>query len=189
MRVCKDCTIDKPLTEFYFRNSDQKYRTICKICFLIKYPKTSPDQNKNYYLKNKEKILQTKKEYRNSPEFVEKANAYQLERHHKLMKSDPLYVLKKRYRSRTRMMFRHKGILKKTSCMEFLGCSADEFKIYFESLFTEGMTWELFYEGKIHIDHIIAISTAQTEEDLVKLSHYTNLQPLWAIDNLKKGKL
>jgi hypothetical protein len=104
------------------------------------------------------------------------------------MKTDPLYVLKKRYRSRTRKLFREKNIIKVTSSMQHLGCTAEEFKVYFESLFTEGMSWELFYEGKIHIDHITAISTAQTEEDLVKLSHYTNLQPLWAIDNLKKGK-
>jgi hypothetical protein len=189
MQVCSHCSIQKPLKDFYFRKESNKYRYDCKECFIIAHPRRTSQQNKEHYSLNKAKILQKKKEYRNSPEFVERANKYQLERHHKRMKSDPLYVLVKRYRSRTRMMFRHKGILKKTSSMEFLGCTAEEFKSYFESLFTEGMTWGKVYSGEIHIDHKTAISTAKTEEDLVKLSHYTNLQPLWAIDNLKKGKL
>lgn len=128
----------------------------------------------------------TSRYYQNNKQ---KRNEYQKERHHLRMKSDPMYVLKRRYRSRTRKLFREKNIMKVTSSMKHLGCTADEFKNYFESLFTEGMTWEMFYAGKIHIDHITPISTAKTEEDLKKLSHYTNLQPLWAIDNLKKGKL
>ena len=38
-----------------------------------------------------------------------------------------------------------------------------------------------------HLDHIIPLSTAKTEEDIIKLCHYTNLQPLWAEENLSKG--
>jgi hypothetical protein len=117
----------------------------------------------------------------------EKRNAYQLERHHKRKLSDPMYILKRRYRNRLKKVFRYKGIVKVTSSMEFLGCTAEEFKVYFESLFSPEMNWDAVYAGKIHIDHIIPISTAKTEEELVKLSHYTNLQPLWAVDNLKKG--
>ena len=47
------------------------------------------------------------------------------------------------------------------------------------------MTWE--NKGAWHIDHIIPTCTAKTEEDLIRLNHYTNLQPLWAEENLKKG--
>ena len=60
-------------------------------------------------------------------------------------------------------------------------------KQYFEDKFTKDMNWDLFLEGKIHIDHIIPLAKAKTEEDVYTLCHYTNLQPLWAIDNLKKG--
>ena len=47
------------------------------------------------------------------------------------------------------------------------------------------MSWE--NHGKWHIDHIIPLSTANTEEDILNLCHYTNLQPLWAEDNIKKS--
>jgi len=56
---------------------------------------------------------------------------------------------------------------------------------HFESLFTNGMCWNNM--GQWHIDHIIPLSTAITEEDVIRLCHYTNLQPLWAEDNLKKS--
>ena len=41
--------------------------------------------------------------------------------------------------------------------------------------------------GEWHLDHIIPLAIAKTEEEIIKLNHYTNFQPLWAIDNLKKG--
>jgi hypothetical protein len=54
-----------------------------------------------------------------------------------------------------------------------------------EEKFTEGMSWD--NKNEWHIDHIIPLSSAQTEEELYKLCHYTNLQPLWAEDNLRKS--
>ena len=47
------------------------------------------------------------------------------------------------------------------------------------------MNWSNY--GLWHIDHIIPLSSAKKQEDLYKLCHYTNTQPLWAEDNLKKG--
>ena len=47
------------------------------------------------------------------------------------------------------------------------------------------MNWE--NAGKWHLDHIYPVSLAKDEEELLKLNHYTNFQPLWAVDNIKKG--
>lgn len=68
---------------------------------------------------------------------------------------------------------------------EYLGCTYEEGRNYLASLFTEGMTWD--NHGEWHIDHIIPLASAKTREELEPLFHYTNLQPLWAEDNLKKG--
>jgi hypothetical protein len=49
------------------------------------------------------------------------------------------------------------------------------------------MTWNNYSHDGWHIDHIVPLSSAKTEEDVIKLCHYSNLQPLWSIDNYKKG--
>jgi len=49
------------------------------------------------------------------------------------------------------------------------------------------MSWENYGRNGWHVDHIIPLSSAKTEEEIYKLCHYTNLQPLWEVDNIKKG--
>ena len=66
-----------------------------------------------------------------------------------------------------------------------MGCSPLQLKEHLEKQFTNGMCWE--NRSKWHIDHIIPLSSAKTEDELYNLCHYTNLQPLWAVDNLKKS--
>jgi hypothetical protein len=68
-----------------------------------------------------------------------------------------------------------------------LGCSYQDFIIYLEQKFTDGMSWKNYGLYGWHIDHIIPLSSAKNEIDLEKLCHHTNLQPLWAKDNLSKG--
>lgn len=70
---------------------------------------------------------------------------------------------------------------------EILGCSVESFMSYIQSKFTDGMTFENHGRYGWHIDHIKPLATSKNEEDIYKLNHYSNLQPLWAIDNLKKG--
>lgn len=68
---------------------------------------------------------------------------------------------------------------------DIVGCSPEFLKEHLESQFIDGMGWDNRVEW--HIDHIIPLSSAKTEDDLYRLCHYTNLQPLWAEDNLKKS--
>jgi hypothetical protein len=77
------------------------------------------------------------------------------------------------------------NISKTNKTFEIVGCTPEFLKEHLEKQFVDGMTWE--NRGEWHIDHKIPLSSAKTEEELYKLCHYTNLQPLWAEENLKKG--
>ena len=81
------------------------------------------------------------------------------------------------------------GINKSASTQELLGCSVDEFVSYLESKFTDGMTWENRGRSGWHIDHIRPCATFDLTdpEQQRQCFHYTNLQPLWAKQNLSKG--
>ena len=67
-----------------------------------------------------------------------------------------------------------------------MGVSLNDLKEHLQSKFKDGMNWDNY--GSWHIDHIIPLSSAKTTEELNTLCHYTNLQPLWASENLSKGK-
>ena len=71
--------------------------------------------------------------------------------------------------------------------MELVGCSIDYLLNYIESQFEDGMSWSNY--GAWHIDHILPCCSfnLSKEEEQRKAFHYSNLQPLWAIDNLIKG--
>lgn len=88
-------------------------------------------------------------------------------------------------RSRLRSALNVKKWSKKTSFSQYIGCDKENLIKYIESKFKNNMSWKNY--GEWQIDHIIPLSSAQTIEEIYALSHYTNLQPLWKIDNLKKG--
>lgn len=103
--------------------------------------------------------------------------------------TDIAYRIGKNIRSRTRFALKRWNTKKCASTERLLGCSIQQFKEYFCSLFTNGMSWEMFMKGEIHIDHIkpcIRFNLSEPEEQMACF-HYSNLQPLWWRDNLKKG--
>lgn len=75
------------------------------------------------------------------------------------------------------------------SAVKDLGCSIQELKVYLESKFTEGMNWDNWSNNGWHIDHIIPLASFDltNREEFLKACHYTNLQPLWAKDNILKS--
>lgn len=72
---------------------------------------------------------------------------------------------------------------------ELIGCTSDELRAYIEKQFTKGMTWENYGIDGWHIDHIMPCSSFDlTREDHQRQCfHFTNLRPLWALDNIRKG--
>jgi len=140
------------------------------------------NMRKNYYQKNKEHILEYQKSWRKENKKItyEKNKDYQKNRKHK----DPLYKMKCNMRSLISISMKQKGFKKTAKAHMILGCSYEEFKIWIENRFMEGMTWENY--GMWEYDHIIPISSATSEEDVIRLNHYTNFQPLWEPDNKKK---
>lgn len=137
--------------------------------------------DKRYRENNKEKILITKRKYY-ALKGNEQAKEWQRKR-----KDDIAFMTKKRLRGRIYVALK-RGI-KSDSTMKLLGCSIEYFKQYFESLFTDGMSWGKYMEGGIHIDHKIPCKNfdlTKPEEQKICF-HYSNLQPLWELDNLRKG--
>lgn len=100
--------------------------------------------------------------------------------------TDPLYKLQHNMRTLGNRVVKYLALGKKPARTEkWQGCTAEELKAYLESLFTEGMTWDNYGKYGWHIDHIRPVSSFAPEE-WEQINHYTNLQPLWAEDNLKK---
>jgi hypothetical protein len=167
-KCCTSCSIEKEIDLFPSRiDSKDGYRNQCNDCFTSNQYKTK----KIYRQKNKESIR-------------EKDLIYRKER----MIKDPLYRAKIDARNIIRKALSDSGYSKKSRTEEIIGCSFEQFKTHIESLFVENMSWESRDEW--HIDHIIPLSFAKNERELLLINHYTNLRPIWAKENqLKSDKI
>ena len=101
-------------------------------------------------------------------------------------RADPLVRLQYNLSQRIRGALRRLGYVKGSRTHEILGCDFQEMKRHLERQFTSGMKWEML-GVRIHIDHIVPLSSATTEAEVLRLNHFTNLRPMWAADNLRKG--
>lgn len=173
MKKCNKCKEEKELTEYYKREqSKDGLRGSCKDCF------------KEYNKKYRENNIENNKEY---------YKEYQKQR----KKNDQIFRLTCNIRSRINISLKKNGYKKNTKTHKILGCSFEDFKQHIESQFEDWMNWDNkgLYNGEFNygwdIDHIIPLSSATTEEELIKLNHYTNLQPLCSKVNrdIKKDNL
>jgi hypothetical protein len=126
-----------------------------------------------YYIKNKEAN-----------------NRRTLRYYHNNYKTNYNYRISRLIRGRLYKALRARNLNKSgKSISPLLGCSIEMLKKYLISKFTKGMTWEDLMNGRIHIDHIkpLVLFNLESEEEQKIAFHYTNLQPLWAKDNLHKG--
>lgn len=154
------------------RLENQKYKQKAREWYEQK-KETDPD-----FLTNRASY---RREYSHTEEGKRKNREYKA----KKRKEDAMFALKERLRCRVNICFKKNGWSKHTKTMLMLGAEWEIVKAHIESLFQEGMKWD--NRGEWHIDHIIPLSSAKTPEEAEKLCHYSNLQPLWALDNLIKS--
>ncbi len=206
-KLCNTCKLTKTLDLFYNNG-----RNKCKECVL----KTGKEYtnshrleksiyNKEYREKNKEKLNQESKDYYNShkeqldtkqkkylqrPEVKERTRKYWSNYNKDKRKTDVQFKLRSTLRRRLGNALKKE--FKSGSAIRDLGCSIDEFKLYLESNWLEGMTWDNYgnKEGQWSIDHTIPLSSFDLtiREQLLIACNYKNQLPMWHIDNLKKNK-
>jgi hypothetical protein len=140
-------------------------------------------KNKERYIKNRELRIQKTQEWCSKNR--DKRRAISKRHKEKMKNTSPEWVLHQRMRARIRSALIGDGFVKKNSTEEILGCSSEYLKKHIERQFHDGMSWENI--NNIHIDHIIPLVSAKTEEEVLRLCHFTNLRPMWAKDNLSKG--
>jgi hypothetical protein len=153
--------------------------------------------HKNYYESHKEQILKNCKEYVNK--YKEKTIIYQkeyreknkkkLQKQHDIkrkirLKTDLNYRIKYNLRVRLYKALHRKQKVKTT--IELLGCSIEFLRGWIAQQFQVGMNWNNY--GKWEIDHIKPCSSFDLSKpsEQKECFHYTNLQPLWESDNIKK---
>jgi len=202
-KICDKCGLEKSLTEFYFRTDSRKYRNMCKKCcqgqgkiYTNNHRKQKKEYDTIYYKENIDDILKRNKKYReDNPDLIKRERInYQpikTKRHLERLETDINYKITNRLRIRLNDVVRNNR--KAGSAVKDLGCDVVYLKNYLEVLFcvdpktNKIMSWENY--GEWHIDHIIPLASFDLtdREQFLKACHYTNLQPLWAEDNLKKG--
>lgn len=141
--------------------------------------------------KNREARLARSREYRlrNIEKIREQERVSGLRKFHRRYRSDVAFTLKVRTSALLRASLRDG--LKSRKTVELLGYTIDDLRAHLESKFTDGMTWEKFMAGEIHIDHVRPVSsfniTSDQCDDFKECWSLKNLQPLWAVENLRKG--
>jgi hypothetical protein len=139
------------------------------------------NKRKEYYKNNKESINEQRKGYReNNKEKIAKQYADKQKRY----LSTPIGKVSHNIRAAIRRSLVNSGYNKKYKSEMILGCTMLEFKSHLENQFEIWMNWENkgLYNGTSNygwdIDHIVPLSSAISEDDIIKLNHYTNIQPL-----------
>lgn len=156
-RTCTKCGETKPLTEYH------KRATQCKPCRLA--------HTAEYRERNREALRAKDREY-------------QARTHSSRKATDVPYHLKRTCSSRINRALKRLGLQRAHTNLQLIGCSWEALQTHLEGQLQPGMTWD--NHGEWHIDHIVPFCRVSTYKEFVSVCHYSNLQPLWAEDNLRK---
>ena len=210
MKLCNTCNIEKDESLFHFVNKSSGLARKKPFCIECERKKDKVRrQSENYkkrvnsYLSKEERVERLNKWKRENPDKLDKylrsenrkesadkwkrENPDKIKEYRKKYKESNKSKVSESIRRRLKKYLQIKNITKKNKTFNIVGCTPIELIQHLESKFTNGMTWDNYGFYGWHIDHIIPLSSSNTEEELYKLCHYTNLQPLWAKDNLIKG--
>lgn len=206
---CKNCQTEKCQSEFSKNKTRPKgYEYRCKSCQTkrgIDFYKKNKDKilkriKTEYYPKNRRILINKQEKYRKTFKGIQTlrkaSKKYYLKNRKEIIKKNSDYKKKRKsidlnfYLTtllRSRLNAALKNNQKAGSAVRDLGCSISELKAYLEVRFKPGMSWE--NHGKWHIDHIKPLSSFDltNREEFRKACHYSNLQPLWSSENMKKG--
>jgi len=183
-----------PAKEYYktYREKNRDKANSYSKEYRVKNINTVIEKQKERYLNNKDYVLLKAKEY------YEKNKDYKIkyQREYHLKNQKPrvrIFQTKEQRKIKRTLRTRFNSYIKREtkheSVISLLGCTIDFYKTYIESKFKQGMSWENHGRKTWHIDHIIPLASFNMEniEEQKVAFHYTNTQPLWAIENLKKG--
>jgi len=204
-KLCIKCRTEKTINQFN-KNKSRKdgLQAHCKDCYKkyyrlnidkfkkqnVEYYKTNStkikESSKKYYITNTDKVKEREKKHRRLN--FNKIKEYKKEYVTIRRKQDPLFKFCCNIRTLIGNSFKRKSknFYKQSKTATLLGCTIPELRDHLAKQFQEGMTFE--NHGQWHVDHRIPLASAKTQEEIEKLCHYTNLQPLWAADNIRKGK-
>jgi hypothetical protein len=206
MKICGKCKIEKELDQFTNNKTKKDGKCVyCRSCYAEinkVWRQNNPDRDKKIHQKwkqnNPDKVRKNnlKSYYNNHEKRKSKSRQYKQDNKNILRIKHRLYTNKKYYEDieyRLKILIRGriwkalKRNSKQSSSLELLGCSINDLKIYLEKQFIDGMNWNNY--GQWHIDHIKPCASFDlTNLDQQRLCfHYTNLQPLWAKDNIRKS--
>lgn len=196
-KYCKSCRNAKIRQDR--QNNPEKFRKYDRQRYANNKEKIS-NQRKKYYSRNKKKVLSRRKKYvENNKEQVYESNRRWREENKKYVKKKMAEYVKIRRKNdiqfkisislRQRINKAMNGNYKSGSAIRDLGCAIPYLKLHLEKKFQPGMTWDNYGRDGWHIDHIIPLANFDlTDREQIKQAcHYTNLQPLWAKDNIIKG--
>lgn len=172
--MCTKCLTLKPNNVFHKHQLTRKSAQECKTCA----PWTTSEQSK----------LRAKL-YRQRPDRRKAATESAKRNNRQRRKTDIQFRLKCNLRGRLYSFV--KGKTKIGSAIRDLGCTVEYLKLHLEKQFKLGMSWENYgkKEGQWSIDHILPLSKFDLtdRQQFIKVCHFSNLQPLWHVDNIRKG--
>jgi len=192
---CNHC-----LTEYRKKNKERMTEYNKK--YWEKTQEEQKEKSKIWRQNNQEHIKEKYKEYRllhgkeidkkqwqkrkNDEEYRSKHNDYINKLHAEKRKTDINFKLKQNVSRRIREVLTNFSLIKSERTIEYVGCNLQDLRVHLESTFKEGMTWENY--GEWHIDHIIPCSSwnLADKKELKMCFHYSNLQALWASENIHK---